>query len=206
MGAREENLRTALLTTDIIYVCADAIAIAEGFPRDHFVTADDAFATAEVDDDVAVFDALDGAVDDFADAILELVELAVTLGFAHLLHDDLLGRLGSDTAEIHRRQRVSDEVAELGVDIAVAGEFKRDLRRIVLDLLDHFQEALQADFAGLRVDVGADVRFRAVTRTGSLLDRVGHGGEHDFAVDHLFTGNGICDLQELEPVSTDCHV
>ncbi len=36
------------------------------------------------------FDALDRAVDDLADAILEFVELAVTLGFAHLLHDSCL--------------------------------------------------------------------------------------------------------------------
>ncbi len=131
MRTRQENLRTALFAAHVIDIGADAVAIAHVFPRDHFVAADNAFATAEIDDDVAIFDALDRAVDDFADAILEFVELPVTLGFAHLLHDDLLGRLGSDTAEIHRRQRIGDEVAELGVRVAVAGKFQRDLRRIV---------------------------------------------------------------------------
>ena len=81
-----------------------------------------AIATTEIDDHIAIFDALDGAVDDLADTVLVFVELAVTFGFAHLLHDDLLGRLGGDAAEIHRRQRVGDEVTDLGVGIAVAGE------------------------------------------------------------------------------------
>ncbi len=150
MRARQEDLRAALFAANVVDEGADAVAVAHVFARDHLVAADDAFATAEIDDDVAVFDALDGAVDDLADAILEFVELAVTLGFANLLHDDLLGRLGGDTAEIHRRQRVGDEVAELGVRVAVAGQFKRDLGGIVFRLLDHFQQTLQADFAGLR--------------------------------------------------------
>jgi hypothetical protein len=182
-----------------------AIAIAHVLARDHFVAADDAFATAEVDDHVAVFDAFDGAVDDLADTVLELVELAVTLGFAHLLHDDLLGRLGGDAAEIHRRQRVGDEVADLGVDIAVASQRQRDLRAVVLGNLDHFQQALEADFAGLGIDVGADVGFRAVARAGGLLDGVGHRGQHDFAVDDLFAGHSICDLQKFKPVCAHCH-
>ena len=55
--------------------------------------------------DVAELDALDDAVDDLADAVLEFVVLALALGIAHLLHDHLLGVLGGDAAEIDRRQR-----------------------------------------------------------------------------------------------------
>ncbi len=51
-------------------------------------------------------------VDDLADAILELFVLTVALGFAHLLHDHLLGGLGGDAAEIHGRQRIGDEIAD----------------------------------------------------------------------------------------------
>src|SRR5204862_550751 len=82
----------------VVDVGADAIAVAEGFARDQFVAAHDALAPAEIDDDVAVFDALDLTVDDLADAVLELLVLAVALGVAHLLDDDLLGGLGGDAA------------------------------------------------------------------------------------------------------------
>ena len=39
-------------------------------------------------------------LDDLADAVLVLVVLALALGLAHLLHDDLLGVLRGDAAEI----------------------------------------------------------------------------------------------------------
>ncbi len=122
MGARQEDLRTALLTPHIVDIGTDPVAIAESFARNGLVAPDDAFATAEIDNDIAVFDTLDGAIDDLADAVLEFVKLAVALGFAYLLHDHLLGRLGGDTAKVHRRQRVGDEVTKLGIGVAVAGQ------------------------------------------------------------------------------------
>src|SRR6185312_684768 len=67
---------------------------------------------AEIDDDAAIFDAFDDAVDDVADAILEFLILPVALGLAHLLHDHLLGRLRSNAAIFQRRQRVGDGVAD----------------------------------------------------------------------------------------------
>ncbi len=129
-GARQEDLRPALLAAHVVDVGANAIAEAHVFARDHFIAADDAFGFAEVDDDVAVLGALHGAVDDLADAVLVFAELAVALGLAHLLHDDLLGVLSGNAAEIQGRQRFGDEIAELGVGIALFGVFERDLRRI----------------------------------------------------------------------------
>ena len=121
MRARQENLRPALLAAHVVDVGADAVAVAEGLARDQLVAAHDRLAAAEVDDDVAVFDALDDAVDDLADAVLVFVVLAVALGLAHLLHDHLLGRLRGDAAEIDRRQRLGDGVADLrGRDCACA--------------------------------------------------------------------------------------
>src|SRR5689334_25235423 len=101
MGAGEENLRTTGLAAHVENIGADAVAVAEHLARQHFVAADDGFAAAEIDDDAAIFDALDDAVDDVADAILELLILPVALGFAHLLHDHLLGRLRGDAAIFH---------------------------------------------------------------------------------------------------------
>src|SRR5262249_53188611 len=111
MGAGEEDLRAAGLATHVENIGADAVAVAEDFARQHLVAADDGFATAEIDDHAAVFDALDDAVDDVADAILEFLILPVALGLAHLLHDDLLGRLRGDAAVLERRQGIGNSVA-----------------------------------------------------------------------------------------------
>ncbi len=206
MGARQENLRAALLAAHVVDIGANAVAIFVGLARNQFVAADDRLAAAEIDDDVAVFDALDRAVDDLADAVLVFVVLAVALGLAHLLHDHLLGRLGGDAAEVHRRKLLGDEVAGLGVGIALARVLDRDLARAFLDVLDHLEQALQLHLAGLRVDVGADVGLLAVARARRLLDGVGHRVDDDRLVDRLLARDRIRDLQELQPVSTDCHV
>jgi hypothetical protein len=63
---------------------ADAVARVEVLARNAVIAADHAFGLAEVDDHMAVFDALHGAVDDLADAVLEVVVLAGALGFANL--------------------------------------------------------------------------------------------------------------------------
>src|SRR5690606_18853297 len=183
MGTRQENLRTALFATHVVDIGANAIAVTESFTRDQFVTTHDGFATTQINDHIAVFDALHSTVDDFADTVLVFVILAVTLGFAHFLHDDLLCRLRGDTAEIHRRKLVSDEIANLCVRVAITGGEERNLRRVILDVFNDFEQALQLDLTGLRIDVRANVAFLAVTRTRRLLDRIGHGRKNDLAVD-----------------------
>ena len=56
------------------------------------------FGAAHVHDEVGSFGALDDDGDQFADAIVILIENGVALGFAHFLQDDLLGSLRGDTA------------------------------------------------------------------------------------------------------------
>src|SRR5690606_15820328 len=182
-----------------------AVAIFEGFARDQLVAADDALGAAEIDDDIAIFDPLDRAVDDLADAILVFLVLPVALGLAHLLHDDLLGRLGGNAAIIDLRQLFGDGVADLRVGLAQACRVERDLRRRILDLLDHFQQPLQLDLAGAGIDLGADIGLLTVARASRLLDGVGHGLDHDRLVDRLLTRNRVRDLDQFEPVGTYCH-
>src|SRR6266511_2725777 len=114
MRARKKYLRPARLTAHVVDEGTDAVAVAERFSRQHFVAAHDRLAAAEIDDHVAVFHALDDAVDDVADAVLVFLILAVALGLAHLLHDHLLGRLGGDAAVLERRQGLGDIVPDLG--------------------------------------------------------------------------------------------
>ena len=203
MGARQEDLRAARLPAHVIDIGADAVADLEDLARQQLVAAQRGFAPAEVHDHIAVFDALDRAVDDLADAVLVFVILPVALGLAHLLHDHLLGRLRGDAAEVEGRQRVGDGVADLGSRVVPAGAGDVDLDRRILNLVDHQQMAGKPQLAGARIDLGVDVRLRAVTRAGGLGDRIFHGGDDDAPVDRFLARDRIGDLQEFEPVCAD---
>ncbi len=142
--------------------------------RQQLIAADDGFAFAEVENDVPIFDALDDAVDNLAVAVLELLELALTLGVAHLLDDDLLRGLRGDAPELERRQGLGDEVARLRGGVAAQRLDEADVLGVVLDLLDHLQEAHEIDLAGLVVDLGSNLVLGAVARAGGALDRLLH--------------------------------
>src|SRR5512132_852406 len=103
---------------------------------------------------MAELDALDDAGDDLAAAVLELLILALALGVADLLEDDLLGGLGGDAAELDRRQRVDDIVADHGAGLQFLRILEADLLEIILDLLDHLDDAPQAQIAGRRIELG----------------------------------------------------
>ena len=77
MGARQEDLRAARLLAHVVDIGAHPLALAEALARQQLVAAQHRLGAAEIDDDIAEFDALDEAVDDLADAVLELVELAL---------------------------------------------------------------------------------------------------------------------------------
>ncbi len=208
--ARQEDLRATLLTAHVIDVGADAIAVADVFARDHFIAADDALGAAKIDDDVAVLGALHRAVDDLAEAVLVFAELAIALGLAHFLHDDLLGVLRGHAAEIQRRQALGDQVADLRFGVAPLGVRQVDLRRFVLDVVDHRQHARKPRLARLRVDLAANVVLARRSAICSLLDRVFHGLDHDLAVDRLLASDSVRNLQKLEPVGANtshaCHL
>ena len=142
MGARQENLRSALFAPDVIDIGANAVARAKHFPRDHFVAPDHGFtraAAAEIDDDIAIFDPLDDAVDDLADAVFVDFILFVALGLANLLDQHLFGGLRGDAAEIERRQGFSDPVADLGGWVFFLRVDEGDLRGVVFDRIDDQQ-------------------------------------------------------------------
>ena len=205
MRAREKNLRPALFPAHIVHIGAQAVARTESLARDHFVAANNALAASEVDDDIAIFDPLDDAVDDLADAVLELFVLAVALGLAHLLHDDLLGRLRGDAAKIERRQRFGNPVAGLRRRIALARVGHRDLRRVIVHGVDDQHQARKAHLAGARIDFGAHLGLLAVTRARRLLQRVLHRGDDDRAIDRFLARDSVGDLQNLQSIGADGH-
>src|SRR6202021_198307 len=121
VGARQHDLRPLGLAADVVDVGADPVADLEGLARDRLVAAHDAFAAAEVDDDVAVFDPLGDAVDDLAGAVLEFLELALALGLAHLAGDHLARGLGLHPAELERRQYLFVGLADHRVLVVAHG-------------------------------------------------------------------------------------
>ena len=207
MAARQENLRPAGFAAHVIDIGADAVAGAEAFARDHLVAAHHAFGLAQIDHHRAEFGALDHAMHHFADAVLVFVILALALGIAHLLHDHLLGVLGIDAVEIHRRQGLGDDVADLGVGIAAARVGQRNLGLVVLHQLHDMQIARDMGLAGLGIDIDLDVVLGAVMGLGGALHRLFHRGQHHLLVDGFVARDGVGDLQKFEPVGGDgaCH-
>src|SRR5690606_4437382 len=116
------------------------------------------------------FDRLDDPGYDLPGAILEFLILAFALGIADLLEDDLLGALRVDPTKIDRRQRIDDVIAQRGPRLQLPGLLEIDLLEVILNLLDHFDHAPQAQVAGQRIELGADVVFGTVARAGGLLD------------------------------------
>ena len=127
-GTGQEDLRATGFRAYIADVTADAVAVAERFARDQLIAAHDGFGPAQVHDHVAVFGTLDDAVDDFADAVLEFFVLTLALGIADLLDDHLFGGLSGDAAKVHRRQRVSHVVADVGFRVLDPGPLRQRFR------------------------------------------------------------------------------
>ena len=94
-----------------------------------------------------------------------------------------------------------------GVGIALARVLDSAIcLAIVLDRLDHLQQALQLDLAGLRVDLGADVGLlrRSAARAAFWIAS-SIAAMTIVLVDRLLARDRVGDLQQLQPVCTDCH-
>ncbi len=131
---------------------------------------------AEVEQRVAVVGLLDDPGDDVALAPGVLLVLHLPLRLADALEDDLLGRLGCDSAEVGGR------VVPLADDGAV-----------LVELLGH-----HADLAAL----GVDLDQRLLGGVGHALvggdERVGQGLEQDLEVDALLPFDDPERLHQLE--------
>jgi hypothetical protein len=141
---------------------------------------------------------LTDAVDDLAHAVLVLVELLLALHLAHALHDHLLGGLRGDAAEVDRRQRVDDELADrmpglnfwaMRSGICVASFSTGSCSTTSVQRSSSPRR--------LAVDDGADVLLVPVLGAAGLLDGLLHRLQHLVALDHLLARDGVGDLQQL---------
>ena len=149
MRARQEDLRTARLAAHVVNVGTDAVAL-RNVSRGNSSSRRTIASPRPDHDHVAVLDPLDDAVDDIVDAFLVFVVLAVALGFTHLLHDHLLGRLRRDAPVFQRRQGVGDGIADLRRRMR-RRVLQADLVRRIFDGLDHEQMPRQAQLAILEL-------------------------------------------------------
>src|SRR6202040_922481 len=174
VGARQKDLRAARLLSDVVDKGAHPLALAEAFARQELVAAQHRLGAPEIDDDVAEFDALHEPVDDLADPVLEFEELPLALGVADLLDNYLFRGLRGDAAKIDRRERVGNEIADLGLGVQPLSIGQRNLRRLVFDDIGDLAKAQQPDLAAVAVDFGADIVILAIFGAARLLDRLLH--------------------------------
>ena len=165
MSPAQHDLWTFVFAAYIINIGPNAIIGIQIFARNGLITAHNAFATTEVDNDIAIFDAFNRAVDDLADAILIFIILAFAFRFADLMRHDLTGHLRLDATQLERRQDFFIRLANKGVFIGfqrrVEGElgifiFKRFIRY-------HGGDARNRHFTRFRVNVDANVVIGPVT-------------------------------------------
>ncbi len=156
---------------------------------------------AEVHVDAMAVDALHDAGHERADAVLVFVHDLGALGFAHLLHDDLLGGLRGDAAEGDRFHRHFDEPADLGLRFDVDGIVEAQFALRKLELGGIVGEDLPATkrlvLAGLAVDLDAHVDVVAVLAPRRRCERRLERLEDDLACDALLVGDGLDDFQDL---------
>ena len=185
---------------------ADAVAVTDGFARDHFVAADDGLGSPQIDNHIAIFDSLNRTVNDLADAVFVFLIVAFAFCFAHFLDDDLFGVLRCDAAKIQWRQAFSDKIADFGFRIAAFGLLQRNLSCIILDGLNNVQQPRKFGLAGLRVNLAADIIFRAVAGFCRFLNGVFHRFNDNVAVNRFFARNGVCNLQQFQSVSANASL
>ena len=99
IGARQDDLRSLRAAVHALDDGAQALARRVALGARLFLARQARLDAAELDDHVAVLEALHRGVHHLADALAVFAEDVLALGLAHLLEDHLLGGLRGDAAE-----------------------------------------------------------------------------------------------------------
>ena len=128
----------------------------------------------DIDDAAAPFHAVHAAADDFPLVGGVFVKNLFPLGFAQALDENLAGGLGGDAAVVVRHLVEGDFGADFGIGGDEAGIVEDNLGFVVLDFVHHRDEGVDADFAGVGIQLDGEV-FGA----GHAVAAEG-GGQGDF--------------------------
>ena len=135
-STRQDQLRAAVLGADFLEQRTNAGANPESLAGNDVFTGQQGLGVVtEVDDDAVTSDLLHRTGNDLADAVAIGLNDLSALGLAHLLHDDLLGSLRRDPAELDGLDLFFEHVTELGVRIAFLSLIERQLVSRVLEVL-----------------------------------------------------------------------
>src|SRR2546428_262773 len=200
IGTRQNDLRSLGAAVHALDDGAHAVAGCIAFGARLFLARQHRLDAADLQDDVAVLEALDRPVDDLADPLVVLGEDVLALGLADLLKDHLLGRLRGNAAQHFGRLREFHLVAELdAVGNLVSVERAIHLARFVDGNLGGraghlFDDGLQREqihLSGLGVEPRLQVLARLVVLAGRRRDGLLDGADDGFRLDALFFREGL---------------
>src|SRR5262249_4454043 len=161
--ARERDLRSLRGAAHLQHVRAHAVARVVALAGNLLALGQDRLRLADLQDYVALLDAMDDAAQDLPFLADELGINPLALGVANLLQYDLLGGLGGDASEILERL-VLEQLeldAELGLGIERLRISQRDLGLRVGDVLDHLLALVDPEISGLALGVDSHVVARS---------------------------------------------
>ena len=121
MGAGKEYLRALVGLFDIHDVDLESVVNFVVFSRHLFVRGEDAFGSADIDEQRFVADALHRSGHDLALTGNVIVKDHAALRLADPLYDDLLGGLCRDTAEVSRRDLIFHHVTDFIAIVDIPG-------------------------------------------------------------------------------------
>ena len=160
MTARDDDLGA----TDSVFnrhdIRAQAVAHIVVFHHDAFALRHDRFKFAQIENHIGSIEASHRAADDFTGAVLELFVNHLLFHLANALHHRLFGRLCGDAAEILRSDFHLHGVAHLRVRFDPARFGQRNFVLRIFHVVDHEQTCEGADFAGLWIDIDAQIARR----------------------------------------------
>ena len=212
VGAAEDDFGAAGAVFDGDDVEAEAVADGVVLGGDAFLFGDDAFEFAEVHDDVAFFEAADGAVDDIAGAVFKFLVDEFFFFLADALHHGLASGLGGDAAHVVRGDFDVDFVADgwFGGEFLFFGDFTSDGDAdFLVGLGDFFDDEEFGDgFDGAFGWIDVDAEFACWTDdlAGGCEDGIGEGLHHFVAGDAFFSFVEIEDGQEFAGHKSGCGV
>src|SRR5208282_2155621 len=148
----------------------------------------------QIHDDVLAFLALDGGVDDFPDTADVLVVNRVPFRLAHLLKNDLLGKLRRNSPQNIRSLVSAQLTADFGSRIDALGLIERDLQVGILDLLqvlNNRSHRVGANLAALLVQLGAQVLLRLVVLSGGHNNGILNRAHDNLRIDAFLPAQSV---------------
>jgi hypothetical protein len=188
VAAGKDDFRAAVAALDGHDIGAESVADIVVLGHHAFAGGHDAFKFAEVDDHIGFFKTADGARDDLAGPVLELLINHLPLDLAEALVDRLAGGLGGDAAEIawcHLDFHLF-AIYHIGLDVAGLGD--RDFIMGIIQFLAGDELRDGANSAIFRVDIDPKIPgARGKVFLRGREDSGGYGVDQNIALDALFT-------------------